>query len=159
MDYSKSSEPATKQPPPIPQEATLKKASLPSPPPEPSASNPRSTNEALLNSRRLSGVKQSSFSWNERWQKLCDAVTTDSSMDSGSLLELTSDYCSNMMKEVDEMRDKIFQRFLCPENLRSTLQDGFYDKDSCFYSDNGSLFIIPMHVSPPCRVENRRSAR
>ena len=102
---------------------------------------------------------QSSFSWNDRWQKLCDAVTSDSSMDSGSLLEITSDYCSKMMKEVDEMRDKIFQRFLCPENRRSALRDGFYDKDSCFYSDNGSLFIIPMHVCSARCVETRRSAR
>ena len=115
--------------------------------------------EAMLSSRRLSGVGQSSFSWNDRWQKLCDAVTSDSSMDSGSLLEITSDYCSKMMKEVDEMRDKIFQRFLCPENLRSALRDGFYDKDSCFYSDNGSLFIIPMHVRSARCVETRRSAR
>ena len=128
-------------------------------PPENTQSNARSANEALLNSQRLSGVPQSSFSWNERWQKLCDAVTNDSSMDSGSLLEVTSEYCSSMMKEVDQMRDKIFQRFLCPENLRSALQDGFFDKDSCFYSDNGSLFIIPMHVRLLFYFENRRSVR
>ena len=29
---------------------------------------------------------------------------------------------------------------------REKLKDGFFDRDGCFYTENGSFFVIPLHV-------------
>ena len=91
-------------------------------------------------------ISHTTFNWNDRWQNVCDAVCEDSKMDSSSVLEITSQYCEGMKNEMNSMREKIFYHFLCPEAIRSYLKDGFNDRDCSYYSENGSLFIIPMHV-------------
>lgn len=143
VDYAKVADVPSKQPPPLPETATH--STLTPTTPE-SVSHPHSSSEAFLNPARLSGTGHTSFNWNDRWQNVCDAICEDSKMDSSSVLEITSQYCEGMKNEMNAMRERIFYHFLCPESIRSYLKDGFNDRDCSYYSENGSLFIIPMHV-------------
>lgn len=101
-----------------------------------------------LNSSRVSmpGVKAT---WNEKWQTLCDACCGVDHVDSPEgeqAAKLSTQYCEEVVKQVAELREKVLKRFLCPLDGREKLKDGFFDRDGCFYTENGSLFVIPLHV-------------
>ena len=131
-------------PQPAPQTPTIK-----SPPParstikspqSPTIKSPKK--ETQLNSSRVSmpGVKAT---WNEKWQKLCDACCGVDHVDSPEgeqAAKLSTQYCEEVAKQVAELREKVLKRFLCPLDGREKLKDGF------FYTENGSLFVIPLHV-------------
>ena len=131
-------------PQPAPQTPTIK-----SPPParstikspqSPTIKSPKK--ETQLNSSRVSmpGVKAT---WNEKWQKLCDACCGVDHVDSPEgeqAAKLSTQYCEEVAKQVAELREKVLKRFLCPLDGREKLKDG------CFYTENGSLFVIPLHV-------------
>lgn len=137
-------------PQPAPQTPTIK-----SPPParstikspqSPTIKSPKK--ETQLNSSRVSmpGVKAT---WNEKWQKLCDACCGVDHVDSPEgeqAAKLSTQYCEEVVKQVAELREKVLKRFLCPLDGREKLKDGFFDRDGCFYTENGSLFVIPLHV-------------
>lgn len=137
-------------PQPAPQTPTIK-----SPPParstikspqSPTIKSPKK--ETQLNSSRVSmpGVKAT---WNEKWQKLCDACCGVDHVDSPEgeqAAKLSTQYCEEVAKQVAELREKVLKRFLCPLDGREKLKDGFFDRDGCFYTENGSLFVIPLHV-------------
>ena len=137
-------------PQPAPQTPTIK-----SPPPARSTSeSPQSPTikspkkETQLNSSRVSmpGVKAT---WNEKWQKLCDACCGVDHVDSPEgeqAAKLSTQYCEEVAKQVAELREKVLKRFLCPLDGREKLKDGFFDRDGCFYTENGSFFVIPLHV-------------
>ena len=57
------------------------------------------------------------------------------------------EYADRIVTETCGMNEQIFKHFLCPDSLKSQLQDGFYEKDGCYFSESGSLFVIPLHVS------------
>ena len=101
-----------------------------------------------LNSSRVSmpGVKAT---WNEKWQTLCDACCGVDHVDSPEgeqAAKLSTQYCEEVAKQVAELREKVLKRFLCPLDGREKLKDGFFDRDGCFYTENGSFFVIPLHV-------------
>ena len=137
-------------PQPAPQTPTIK-----SPPParstikspqSPTIKSPKK--ETQLNSSRVSmpGVKAT---WNEKWQTLCDACCGVDHVDSPEgeqAAKLSTQYCEEVVKQVAELREKVLKRFLCPLDGREKLKDGFFDRDGCFYTENGSLFVIPLHV-------------
>lgn len=137
-------------PQPAPQTPTIK-----SPPParstikspqSPTIKSPKK--ETQLNSSRVSmpGVKAT---WNEKWQKLCDACCGVDHVDSPEgeqAAKLSTQYCEEVVKQVAELREKVLKRFLCPLDGREKLKDGFFDRDGCFYTENGSFFVIPLHV-------------
>lgn len=129
-------------PQPAPQTPTIK-----SPPPARSTiKSPKK--ETQLNSSRVSmpGVKAT---WNEKWQTLCDACCGVDHVDSPEgeqAAKLSTQYCEEVVKQVAELREKVLKRFLCPLDGREKLKDGFFDRDGCFYTENGSLFVIPLHV-------------
>ena len=137
-------------PQPAPQTPTIK-----SPPParstikspqSPTIKSPKK--ETQLNSSRVSmpGVKAT---WNEKWQTLCDACCGVDHVDSPEgeqVAKLSTQYCEEVVKQVAELREKVLKRFLCPLDGREKLKDGFFDRDGCFYTENGSLFVIPLHV-------------
>lgn len=137
-------------PQPAPQTPTIK-----SPPParstikspqSPTIKSPKK--ETQLNSSRVSmpGVKAT---WNEKWQKLCDACCGVDHVDSPEgeqAAKLSTQYCEEVAKQVAELREKVLKRFLCPLDGREKLKDGFFDRDGCFYTENGSFFVIPLHV-------------
>ena len=137
-------------PQPAPQTPTIK-----SPPParstikspqSPTIKSPKK--ETQLNSSRVSmpGVKAT---WNEKWQKLCDACCGVDHVDSPEgeqAAKLSTQYCEEVVKQVVELREKVLKRFLCPLDGREKLKDGFFDRDGCFYTENGSFFVIPLHV-------------
>ena len=137
-------------PQPAPQTPTIK-----SPPParstikspqSPTIKSPKK--ETQLNSSRVSmpGVKAT---WNEKWQTLCDACCGVDHVDSPEgeqAAKLSTQYCEEVAKQVAELREKVLKRFLCPLDGREKLKDGFFDRDGCFYTENGSLFVIPLHV-------------
>lgn len=137
-------------PQPAPQTPTIK-----SPPParstikspqSPTIKSPKK--ETQLNSSRVSmpGVKAT---WNEKWQKLCDACCGVDHVDSPEgeqATKLSTQYCEEVAKQVAELREKVLKRFLCPLDGREKLKDGFFDRDGCFYTENGSFFVIPLHV-------------
>lgn len=139
--------PTIKSPPPArstiksPQSPTIK-----SPPQSPTIKSPKK--ETQLNSSRVSmpGVKAT---WNEKWQKLCDACCGVDHVDSPEgeqAAKLSTQYCEEVAKQVAELREKVLKRFLCPLDGREKLKDGFFDRDGCFYTENGSFFVIPLHV-------------
>lgn len=137
-------------PQPAPQTPTIK-----SPPParstikspqSPTIKSPKK--ETQLNSSRVSmpGVKAT---WNEKWQTLCDACCGVDHVDSPEgeqAAKLSTQYCEEVVKQVVELREKVLKRFLCPLDGREKLKDGFFDRDGCFYTENGSFFVIPLHV-------------
>lgn len=137
-------------PQPAPQTPTIK-----SPPParstikspqSPTIKSPKK--ETQLNSSRVSmpGVKAT---WNEKWQTLCDACCGVDHVDSPEgeqAAKLSTQYCEEVVKQVAELREKVLKRFLCPLDGREKLKDGFFDRDGCFYTENGSFFVIPLHV-------------
>ena len=137
-------------PQPAPQTPTIK-----SPPParstikspqSPTIKSPKK--EMQLSSSRVSmpGVKAT---WNEKWQKLCDACCGVDHVDSPEgeqAAKLSTQYCEEVAKQVAELREKVLKRFLCPLDGREKLKDGFFDRDGCFYTENGSFFVIPLHV-------------
>ena len=137
-------------PQPAPQTPTIK-----SPPParstikspqSPTIKSPKK--ETQLNSSRVSmpGVKAT---WNEKWQTLCDACCGVDHVDSPEgeqAAKLSTQYCEEVAKQVAELREKVLKRFLCPLDGREKLKDGFFDRDGCFYTENGSFFVIPLHV-------------
>ena len=129
-------QPTLKTPPPLPA-ATIKSPQLASP-----------TKESVFNSSRLS-VASSEASWNEKWQELCDLCCGVNHVDSErgkAIAQKTCEYCEGVMREVEQMEETIFKRFLCPAEVRGCLNDGFSDHDSCFYSDDNSRIVIPFHV-------------
>ena len=116
-----------------------------SPPQSPTIKSPK---ESQLNPTRVS-MPGSEATWNEKWQTLCDACCGVNHVDSPEgqqAVKLSSEYCEEVMKQVGDMREKVLKRFLCPLNGRDSLNDGFCDRDGCFYNDNGSFFVIPLHV-------------
>ena len=137
-------------PQPAPQTPTIK-----SPPParstikspqSPTIKSPKK--ETQLNSSRVSmpGVKAT---WNEKWQTLCDACCGVDHVDSPEgeqAAKLSTQYCEEVVKQVVELREKVLKRFLCPLDGREKLKDGFFDRDGCFYTENGSFFVMPLHV-------------
>ena len=130
--------PTIKSPPPA--RSTIKS------PQSPTIKSPKK--ETQLNSSRVSmpGVKAT---WNEKWQKLCDACCGVDHVDSPEgeqAAKLSTQYCEEVAKQVAELREKVLKRFLCPLDGREKLKDGFFDRDGCFYTENGSFFVIPLHV-------------
>ena len=94
----------------------------------------------------MPGVKAT---WNEKWQTLCDACCGVDHVDSPEgeqAAKLSTQYCEEVVKQVAELREKVLKRFLCPLDGREKLKDGFFDRDGCFYTENGSFFVIPLHV-------------
>lgn len=136
---------------PAPQTPTIKspppaRSTIKSPPQSPTIKSPKK--ETQLNSSRVSmpGVKAT---WNEKWQKLCDACCGVDHVDSPEgeqAAKLSTQYCEEVAKQVAELREKVLKRFLCPLDGREKLKDGFFDRDGCFYTENGSFFVIPLHV-------------
>lgn len=107
-----------------------------------------SKHDTQLNASRLSCAGSSSTSWNELWQSLCDEVS-DCMNDSSNFIPISTSACQYADRIVTEtygMNEKVLKHFLCPDSLKSQLQDGFYDKDGCYFSESGSLFVIPLHV-------------
>lgn len=137
-------------PQPAPQTPTIK-----SPPParstikspqSPTIKSPKK--ETQLNSSRVS-MPSVKATWNEKWQKLCDACCGVDHVDSPEgeqAAKLSTQYCEEVAKQVAELREKVLKRFLCPLDGREKLKDGFFDRDGCFYTENGSFFVIPLHV-------------
>ena len=97
-----------------------------------------------LNVRRLSCMGRSATTWNEEWQKLCDSACDLD--DPVTVAQNAQKYAEGLVGEGCAMAENILKRFLCPEYLKDKLQDGFYDKDGCFFAESGSLFVIPLHV-------------
>ena len=106
-----------------------------------------------LNVRRLSCMGRSATTWNEEWQKLCDSACDLD--DPVTIAQNAQKYAEGLVGEGCAMAENILKRFLCPEYLKDKLQDGFYDKDGCFFAESGSLFVIPLHVHAmsPCDVD------
>lgn len=103
--------------------------------------------DSQLNASRLSCVS-SNASWNELWQNLCDEACTSGNEEANyiSINASTREYADRIVTETCEMNEKVFRHFICPDSLKSQLQDGFYEKDGCYFSESGSLFVIPLHV-------------
>ena len=97
-----------------------------------------------LNVCRLSCMGRSATTWNEEWQKLCDSACDLN--DTATIAQNAQKYAEGLVGEGCAMAENILKRFLCPEYLKDKLQDGFYDKDGCFFAESGSIFVIPLHV-------------
>lgn len=88
----------------------------------------------------MPGVKAT---WNEKWQKLCDACCGVDHVDSpraSQAAKLSTQYCEEVAKQVAELREKVLKRFLCPLDGREKLKDGFFDRDGCFYTGKRVVF-------------------
>lgn len=98
---------------------------------------------ATLNSEnagRLSFVGHTQTKWNTQWQNLCDVMNTENPTAS------VCSFCQDTNNELNNLRENIFLRFLCPASIKDSLNDSFDDRNGCYYLENGSLFVIPKHV-------------
>lgn len=92
------------------------------------------------NADRLSFVGHTQTKWNTQWQNLCDLVYSDNPT------AFVSSFCQDTNTELNNLRESVFLRFLCPASIKDNLNDNFDDRNGCYYLENGSLFVIPKHV-------------